>query len=554
MFEREIIRILKKETKLKNITLEIPPNLNLGDFAFPCFSLSKQYQKSPNEIALDLSIRLKPTELIESIVPKGPYLNFFINKSKLAELTLRSVFKEKDKYGSYMTGKGKTALIEHTSINPNASPHVGRARGAIIGDSIARLLRFQGYKTEVHYFVNDVGKQIAMLLLGIGNNKPDFKKILKIYVQTSKKMEKSKKLENQAFNLLKKFEDGDKDTIKKFKQVVDVCVKGQIKILSRLGIKYDIFDYESKYLFDKKTKEVLSRLEKTKYLFSDSENRKVLDMSSFNLSMKEPYFVLTRSNNTSLYSLRDIAYTLDKIKRTKHKNIITLGEDQKLYFQQIKAAMSLLKQPAPQPIHYAHILLSGEGRMSTREGNLILLEDFIDESIKKASLELKKRKSKNIQKISNIIGIGAVKYSILKVSPEKAILFDWASALAFEGETSSYIQYAYVRASSILRKAKIKQLPVPNYRLISLPEEINLINKIYLFPETVFKATIDLKPYIIANYLYQLAQTFNEFYHKCQCITENKEITKTRLAMVFAASQVIRNGLLILGIDSPEKM
>ena len=553
MFEKEIIRLLKKETKQKNITLEIPPNPDLGDFAFPCFILAKQHQKNPNEIALELSMKIKPTELLEAIVPKGPYLNFFLNRSKLSELTLKSILKEKDKYGSYLVGKGKTALIEHTSINPNAAPHVGRARNAIIGDSITRLLKFQGYKTEVHYFVNDVGKQIAILVLGIGSKKPEFKKLLNIYSKTYNKIRKSKKLEQQAFILLKKFEEGDKETIKRFNHVVDICIKGQIETLSKLNVNYDVFDYESKYLFDKKIKEILAKLEKTNQLITDKDNRKVLNLSSFNLPTKEPYFVLTRSDNTSLYSLRDIAYTLDKIKKSKTKNIIVLGEDQKLYFQQIKAALSLLKQQDPQVIHYSHILLAGGNKMSTRTGDVVLLEDFIKEAVKKAENELKKRKSRNIKKIASVIGIGAVKYSILKVSPDKNIVFDWDSALSFEGDTSQYIQYVYARASSILKKAKINHSN-PNYLMISLPEEINLINKLYKFPETVYKATIELKPYIIANYLYQLAQIFNDFYHKCQCISEDRELTKTRLAIVAATRHVIKNGLNILGIDVTEKM
>lgn len=553
MFEREIIRLLKKETKQKNITLETPPHPDFGDFAFPCFILAKQQQKNPNEIALELSIKIKPTELIESIVPRGPYINFFIKKSKLSELVIRAILKEGNKYGSYSIGKGKTALIEHTSINPNAAPHVGRARGAIIGDALTRLLRFQGYKTEVHYFVNDVGKQIAILVLGLGNKQPNFKKLLKIYADTYKKIKKNKKLELQSFELLRKFEEDDKETLQKFKKTVDICLKGQIEILSRLGITYDFFDYESKYLFDNKVKDILNKLEKTKLVFKDKDNRKVLDLSSFNLAMKEPYFVLTRSNGTSLYGLRDIAYTLDKIKRAKNKNIVLLGEDQKLYFQQIRASISLLKQQAPQSIHYSHILLSGEGKMSTREGNLVLLTDFMQEAVKKAEKELRKRKSKNITKIANIIGLGAVKYSILKVSPEKNILFDWNSALSFEGETAPYIQYAYARASSILKKAKITANN-PNYLLMTSPQEINLINKLYLFPEVVFKSTIDLKPYLIANYIYQLAQLFNEFYHKCQCITENRELTKTRLAIVLSTRQVLKTGLSLLGIDVPEKM
>ncbi len=553
MFEREIIKALKKETKQKNISLEIPPNPDFGDFAFPCFLLAKQQQKSPYEIALDLSLKLKPNDLIESIVPRGPYLNFFINKSKLAEITLKTISKEKDKYGSSFIGKGKTALVEHTSINPNAEPHVGRARSAIIGDSIARILKFQGYKTEVHYFINDVGKQIALLVLGIGNKSVNFKSLLNIYSATYKKLKKSKKLETEVFLLLKKFEDGDRETVKKFRNVVDICIKGQLEVLTKLGIDYDFFDYESKYLFDKKMKEILSKLEKTKHLMTDAENRKVLDLTEFNLPMKEPYFVLTRSNGTSLYGLRDIMYTLDKIKRAKNNNILILGEDQKLYFQQIKASLSLLKQQAPTAIHFAHVLLADQGKMSTREGNLVLLNDFINEALKKAEKELKRRKAKNIKNIAAEIGIGAVKYSMLKISPEKNIIFDWDSALSFEGETAPYIQYAHARACSILRKAKVNPVN-PNYRLLALPQELNLVNKLYLFPEVVFKATADLKPYLIAIYLHQLAQVFSEFYHKCQCITDNREITKARLSLVIATNQVIKNGLNLLGIDAPEKM
>src|SRR3990167_5718956 len=329
-FKASIINFLKKEANLENIELEIPPNPEMGDYAFPCFVLAKEWKKSPNEIALELSKRFKPSDLIMDVKVIGPYLNFFVNKNKIAEKTIKEVLKQKEKYGSSGIGKGKKILVEHTSINPNASPHVGRARNALIGDAIVRILKFQGYNIEVHYFVNDVGKQIAMLVLGAkGKKNVNFDDLLKIYIDINKKIEENPELEKSVLDLLNRLEKGDKAIKSKFKKIVDICVKGQIKILSELGIKYDHFDYESKYLWDKKTDETLKRLEKTGKLFIDGFNRWVMDQKGYGLGMKIPVLVMTRGDGTSLYPLRDIAYNLDKLK--KGENIVILGEDQKLY-------------------------------------------------------------------------------------------------------------------------------------------------------------------------------------------------------------------------------
>ena len=216
-FKEEIIKFLKKETKLESIELEVPPNSEMGDYAFPCFVLAKEWKKAPNEIAQELSKKFKPTKLINEAKPMGPYLNFFVNKGKITEETIREVLKQKDKYGSGNIGKNKKILLEHTSINPNASPHVGRARNALIGDSLVRILRFQGYKVEVHYFVNDVGKQISMLVLGAEGKKDiGFDDLLKIYIEINKKIEENPELEKQVLGLLNKLEKNDKETRKKF--------------------------------------------------------------------------------------------------------------------------------------------------------------------------------------------------------------------------------------------------------------------------------------------------------------------------------------------------
>ena len=228
-FKAAITDFLKKETNLEIIELEIPPNQEMGDYAFPCFILSKVWKKSPNDIAQGLGQKFKPADLIVLAKPIGPYLNFFINKSRIAEFTIRNILKNKNEYGSSNSGKGRKILVEHTSINPNASPHVGRARNALIGDSIVRTLRFQGYKVETHYLVNDVGKQIAMLVLGANDKKNvTFDDLLKIYIAINKKIEENPELEKKVLELLNLLEKGDKNIRKKFETIVNICIRGQL--------------------------------------------------------------------------------------------------------------------------------------------------------------------------------------------------------------------------------------------------------------------------------------------------------------------------------------
>src|SRR3989338_6415735 len=342
-FREEIIKLVKKEAKDADIVLEVPPQADMGDYAFPCFSLAKIYRKSPNEIAADLSKKIKKNKYIDEIKVIGPYLNFFINKKALTEETLKKILKEKDKYGSSDIGKNKKIVLEHTSINPNASPHVGRARNALIGDALARILRFQKYNIEVHYFVNDIGKQISMLVLAAKNKKNlKFDDLLKTYIDIAKKVEENPELEKEVLSILYNLENGDKKIISEFKRIVGISVKGQVKIFSELNIKYDVFDYESTYLWSKETDKTLKLLEKTGRFFFDKDNRFVLDEKGFELGMKVPVLVLTRGDGTSLYPLRDIAYVLDVSNRGEY--IVVLGEDQKLYNEQVNAALLLLEK------------------------------------------------------------------------------------------------------------------------------------------------------------------------------------------------------------------
>lgn len=548
---KEIISdILAKELKIKKEEIEkiieIPPNPELGDYSFPCFILSKTLKKNPVEIALELSRKLNknlPKEVIK-IENKGAYLNFFIDKKILVKKLLSKV--SLDEFGR---AKGnEKILLEHTSVNPNASPHVGRTRNSIIGDSIARILRFRGNKVETHYYVNDVSKQIAMLAL-IFKPKDKFSDMLDNYIKISKKVESDKKLEKKVFDLLEKFESKDKKTVELFRKIVSICVKGQKEIFDKFGIKFDKFDYESEYV-GKPSKDLLQKLKKTGKLFEDKEGRLVLDQSHTTLikKMKAPYFVLARSNGTGLYGLRDIAYTLDKIK--KGRNIIVLGEDQKLYFEQIKEAVKLFNSKIPEVVHYSFVLIQtekGTKKMSTRRGELILLEEFFEEAVKKAEEEIKKKKTKGDAKK---IAIAAIKYAMLKNDNDKNIIFSWNQSLNFEGESGPYLLYSYARATSILKKARKVKI---NFEIPQMSEqEIALVKKMSEFPEIVEKAEKTLNPSSIANYSFQLAQIFNEFYHSCHVIGSNCE--GFRLKLVEAFRITIKKSVYLMGIETIEEM
>jgi len=553
-----IVSLLTKNTKLQKAEIEklieIPPSFEMGDYAFPCFTLSETLKKNPVEIALELSrvLSKKLPKEISKVENKGPYLNFFIERKILAKEIITQALNES--YGSEK--QGNKIIIEHTSVNPNASPHVGRSRNSIIGDSIVRILKFLGNKVETHYYVNDVSKQIAMLAL-IYKKGDKFSDMLNNYIKISKKVSENSKLEKEIFELLEKFEARDKKTVALFKEIVDICVKGQKEIFSKFGIEFDYFDYESEYV-GKYSEDILKKFEKTGKLFKDDEGRLVLDLAHTPVvrKMKAPVFVLARSNGTGLYGLRDISYTIEKMNKLKGKNgrnIIILGEDQKLYFEQIAESLKLLGYNSPEVVHYSFVLLQDSEtgkvkKMSTRRGELVLLEDFYNETIKRATSEIKKRETKGDPKK---IAVGAIKYAMLKNDNDKNIIFSWEHSLNFEGDSGPYLQYSYARASSILKKLKNKR--TSKYDIPKINEsELKLIKLISNFPETLKKASQTLDPSLIANYSFQLAQSFNEFYHSSQVLGSEEETF--RLKLVESFRNTLKNSLNLLGIEVMDEM
>ena len=548
LLEKVLIKVgITKECKNIDKLLETPPSQDMGDYALPCFTFSKELKKSPNEVANILKENISNSGEIEKITVNGPYLNFFVDKTAFAEQIIRKILKKGDKYGSDGSGKGETFLIEHTSINPNATPHVGRSRNAMIGDSLVRITCFLGYKTEVHYYVNDVSKQIAMLVLA-GADKLSFDDMLECYIDISQKDKDSPELEQEVFGILRGFESGEKDIIKKFNNITKMCVTGQTKILGKLGIHYDYFDNESKYI--EKGRKVLDKLEKTGKLLVDKNSRKYLDLSGTIIEgqMKTPVLVLTRGDGTGLYPLRDMVYTIEKLKKSDN-NLVVLGEDHKLYFQQLYEGLKLLGLTSPKVVHYSFIVLSEEGtskKMSTRKGNVVMLEDFLNEAITKAKKEVEKRGSKGDPKK---IGIAAVKYAIIKNANNKIINFNLTKVLSFEGDTGPYLLYTYARANSILKKASSSG----DYNIKSISDkELALLKKFQEFSDIVQKAHKTSNPSIIANYSYQLAKMFNEFYYACPVIGNENEGFRVNIIKSFMT--VFKTSLSLIGIEVIDEM
>lgn len=547
--KKQIATVVSELLKIDKNLIEVQTssNVNFGDFSIPCFAFAKVLRKSPQSIAQFL-VEHFSMEDVENTVAINGYFNIFLSKAQLFSNVLNTI-NNNSEYGSLHSGVGKTALIEHTSINPNASPHIGRARNALIGDAIANLFKFEGYSVDVRYFVNDIGKQIAMLVLATeGKDNIKFEDLLNLYVQIYNDLKNHPEFEQDVFALLNELENGNAEVATKFKHIVDICLEGQLSIFNELGIFYDHYDYESDYIVSGRIKELLNELDATGHLFEDETGRLVIDQNGYGLSLENPYLVVTRQDKTSLYPLRDIAYTIDKVNHNVDRNIVVLGEDQYTYFQQISVALKMLGYTAPELVSYSFVLLA-DGKMSTRQGKVVLLTDFMQEALQKVSASLLSRYgSVDIEKAKKI-AYGAVKYAMLKTSNERNVVFDWENILNFDGDSSLYIQYNYARIMSMLRKMDVNTNQV-DVSLLTETSEYELIKKLSEFPEVISKSMHTLSVNGIASYVYSLTKMFSKYYHDCKIIDENNlELSNARLYLVKAISITIKNGLAILGID-----
>ena len=558
----EIAQVIKEsipELSGAEFDIQPTPENQPGDLGLSCFSFAKTMKTVPPLIANKIA-GLKYPGLIEEVINTGPYVNFTLNRILFSSELIEEILEKKDTYGSGGSGTGKEVILEHTSINPNASPHIGRARNGLIGDAFARLLRFEGYDVNVHYYVNDMGKQIGLLVLETeGKENLKFEDILDLYVKANKRAEKDKEFEQSGLDMLLRMENGESEVVKAFESILNICLDGQLKVLGRLGLSYDTFDKESSFLHDARMDDVLKTLEEKRSLFVDDKGRKVADLKQIGYPREEGrYIVLVRANGSSMYMYRDIAYTLEKIERNSEINIIVLGEDHKMYFEQMETIIRSMGKKPPEAVHYSYIILK-DGKMSTRKGTVVLLEDFLDEATRLARIRVDEQctdlTTEEKAGIARMIGIGAVRFAILSVRPNRNVVFDWDSALSFTGDSGPYIQYSCTRITSILRKyGKVAVNPGGQLK-ITHDAEWNLIFRLAMVINDISMARRSRNPGIVANAAIDVAKKFSVFYNKCPVLSAPAEnIRESRIAICIATRHVLVNLLGLIGIEAPERM
>ena len=632
-----LVEVLKEDFpdfQFSSLVLDLPPSMQFGELSSSvCFELAKILRESSRVLAEKIASRIdvSASSLVERVeAAGGGYINFYADYANFSALTLESARRLDREYGFVKTGMPKKVIVEHTSVNPVHPIHIGQARNPILGDALARILRARGHEVYTHYYIDDVGRQTAVIAYGykkLGMPKPEGKpdhfigviytitnciieiQRLKRQVEDAKKKADSEELqrlqrqlddwmavavelqtkhretfdrlldeilkdenpEEEIGKLIRDYEAGKEEAKKLIRRVCEICLEGFRQTLSRAGIYFDSWDWESELTWTGKVQDVIARLEKTPYVFYEGgvlefDAEKIardLDLKK-SFGLKEDYEVpsltLIRADGTTLYTTRDIAYSIEKFKKAEWV-INVVGMEQSLPQLQIKLALCALGYVdyAKNLTHFAYNLVNLPGyKMSSRRGRYITFDEVMDEAIEKAYQEVSKRSphlsEEERRKISNFVGIGAVKYALVEVDPTKPVVFTWERVINFERNSAPYIQYSHARACSILRKAK-KEIKNPNYSLLTHNLERELILMLARWPEIFIDAAENLKPHIIAEFANALADKFNSFYNALPVIkAEPSELSEARLALTDAVRIVLRNSLNLIGIEAPQRM
>lgn len=614
---------------ISSISLDCPPTSEFGELASSlCFELAKQAEKKPLEMAEDTAKIIDVTRfpLIESVEAAGRgYINFYASFSDFSRLAIESARALNTEYGYVKTEKPVKMIVEHTSVNPIHPIHIGQARNPVLGDALARILKAGGHEVSRHYYIDDVGRQSAVIAYGyekLGKpkteGKPDHfvgviytitscimeihrikreielsreeaselgvqlddwtsvaddlkKRFPKLFNQILDKISGDEAPESRVNKLIREYESGGKEAKQLIREVCQLCLEGFEATLSRADVFFDSWDWESDVVWRGDVVRVLDRLRKTPYVFrlggilefdadkvaGDFKLKKELGMME---SYEIPSLTLVRADGTTLYTTRDIPYTLWKFQRAE-KVINVIGMEQTLSQQQLKLALYALghTDQAENLVHLAYNLVRLPGyRMSSRRGRYVTLDNVIDEAVKRAYDEVCKRSphlsDEEKDRISNFVGVGAVKYALVEVDPTKPVVFTWDRVLNFEKNSAPYIQYSHARAHSILRKAS-REPKSPDYSLLKAPLERDIVLTLARFPEVFVEVTENLEPNGIADFANALADKFNTFYNALPVIkAKPPELSDARLALVDATRIVFRNALGLLGIEAPERM
>lgn len=536
--------------------LEQPKSSDLGDIAFPAFSLAKVERKAPQAIAADIAEKIDQSAF-EKVVATGPYVNFFLDKSKISDQVIKSVIEAGADYGQQDEGHGENITIDLSSPNIAKPFSVGHLRSTVIGDALSNIFRKMGYNTIKINHLGDWGKQFGLLMVAykkwgskeaVEANPID--ELLKLYVRINAEIENDPKLDEEGRLWFKKLEDGDPEATELWQWFRDESLVEFNRIYKLLGVEFDSLNGEAFY--NDKMDEAVQILEE-KGLLKESKGASIVELDDVNL----PPAMIKKSDGATLYITRDIATAIYRARTYNFvKNIYAVGQEQSNHFRQLKAVLKKMGFDwSDDMIHVDFGLVTkNRQKLSTRKGNIILLEPTLQEAISraKAQIEEKNPELENKEEVAHAVGVGAVKFYDLKTDRRNGYDFDLEAMVSFEGETGPYVQYAYARIQSILRKANFTPSTDATYSL-SDPESWEIIKLLQDFSRVVKRAAENYDPSLIAKYAINLAQAFNKYYAHTRILDESPE-RDSRLALSYSTAVVLKEALRLLGVDAPEKM
>ncbi|HEL2202888.1 TPA: arginine--tRNA ligase [Streptococcus suis] len=536
--------------------LEKPKSSEMGDIAFPAFSLAKVERKAPQAIAADIVEKLDTTGF-EKVVATGPYVNFFLDKAAISHQVLTDVITEKDQYGKLNIGQGRNVTIDMSSPNIAKPFSVGHLRSTVIGDALANIHEKLGYKPIRINHLGDWGKQFGMLIVAykLWGDKAaveadPISELLKLYVRINAEAEEKPELDDEARQWFKKLEDGDPEAHELWQWFRDESLVEFNRIYDKLDVTFDSYNGEAFY--NDKMDEGIQILEE-KGLLQESKGARIVDLEGYNL----PPALIMKTDGATLYITRDMATAMYR-KRTYDfvKSIYVVGQEQINHFKQLKAVLKEMDFDWSDDMTHVTfgLVTKDKKKLSTRKGNIILLEPTLDEAISRAltQIEAKNPDLENKEEVAHAVGVGAVKFYDLKTDRDNGYDFDLEAMVSFEGETGPYVQYAYARIQSILRKANFVPSAENDYKLADA-ESWDIIKHIQNFSNVVERAGDKFDPSLIAKYAINLAQAFNKYYAHTRILDESPE-RDSRLALAYATGLVLKEALRLLGVKAPEKM
>ena len=536
--------------------LEQPKSSDLGDIAFPAFSLAKVERKAPQAIAADIVEKIDTTHF-DKVVATGPYVNFFLNKAEISGQVIKEVVKEGADYGQQNEGKGENVTIDLSSPNIAKPFSVGHLRSTVIGDALSNIFRKMGYNTIKINHLGDWGKQFGLLMVAykkwgskeaVEANPID--ELLQLYVRINAEIENDPALDDEGRLWFKKLEDGDPEATELWQWFRDESLVEFNRIYELLGVEFDSLNGEAFY--NDKMDEGIKILEE-KGLLEESKGASIVNLDDVNL----PPAMIKKSDGATLYITRDIATAMYRARTYNFvKSIYVVGQEQSNHFRQLKAVLKKMGFDWSDDMTHVDFGLVTKNRqkLSTRKGNIILLEPTLQEAISRAKsqIEDKNPELENKEAVAHAVGVGAVKFYDLKTDRRKGYDFDLEAMVSFEGETGPYIQYAYARIQSILRKADFTPDANADYRLNDA-ESWEIIKLLQDFSRVVKRAADNYEPSLIAKYAISLAQAFNKYYAHTRILDESPE-RDSRLALSYSTAVVLKESLRLLGVDAPEKM